>query len=125
MNTRDQILSDITRVNAGGTIYDIPTHTWHGINRYVYDRIVPGGFLHAVLENDLQGACNSADPVNQKYIYEIVRYLWNNAPARCWGSKTRVNQWLDGTPDCCGNPNWHEGECTECGATTESPVAKW
>lgn len=36
--------------------HEIPEHTKAALDRYVNDRIPPGGFLTAVLTNDLTGA---------------------------------------------------------------------
>ena len=42
----------------------IPAHTKAALDRYVNDRLLPGGFLTAVLSNDLFGAVGSADSEN-------------------------------------------------------------
>ena len=72
----------------------VPDHTLYGLRRYVEDHIPTGGFLTAVLSNDLRLACEYADLENQPHIFDIVNFLYNEAPAACWGSPERVEQWL-------------------------------
>ena len=64
------------------------------LERYVKHKVPTGGFLQAVLENDLQQACAKADHINQFRIWEIVHYCWNHVPAQAWGSREAVRTWL-------------------------------
>jgi len=73
----------------------IPEHTKQQIDLYVAHEIHPGGFLYALLTNNLKETCMRADEMNQRAIFDIVSYLYNNTPMDCWGSKERVNAWLD------------------------------
>ena len=66
------------------------------LDRYVNRRIETGGFMRAVLENDLFGAVAKADLRNGNRLPEIVRYIYNNLPIGCYGSKENVNNWLKG-----------------------------
>ena len=68
----------------------------NSIDRYVNHRIEPGGFVRAVLENDLKGAFGKADAYNRERMFEIVKYCYNEIPATCWGSKEAVDNWLKG-----------------------------
>ena len=72
----------------------IPERTLDGIKRYVEDRIPPGGFLTAVLENNLKESFSWADKENREVLYEIVRYCYNELPYGCWGSPEKVKKWL-------------------------------
>jgi hypothetical protein len=63
------------------------------IDRWVTDACPMGGFITAVLENDLRGAIGRADEDAFHNIKDIVRYLWNEVPAPCWGSKEKVKAW--------------------------------
>ena len=72
----------------------IPTRTVETIDRYVQKRVRPGGFVQAVLENNLMGAFNSADDENREALFDIVCYIWNKIPAKCCGSPERVKDWL-------------------------------
>lgn len=65
------------------------------IRMYIDHRIKPGGFLEAVLRNDLKEALGRADFRNRRKIFEWVEYLYNYAPAICWGSNDRVAAWLN------------------------------
>lgn len=67
-----------------------------GIRNYIERRVPPGGFLLAILTNDLREACARANHINQRLIFEIVVWFWNEAPANCWGSHERVEEWLNG-----------------------------
>lgn len=65
-----------------------------GLHRYINERIKPGDFLTAVLENNLSEACSRADDENIKNLPAFVAYLYNNAPSTCWGSPEKVAEWL-------------------------------
>lgn len=64
------------------------------LERYVKHKISPGGFLRAVLENDLTNAVARADYINIQRIPEIVRYVYNEVPGTAWGSPELVEEWL-------------------------------
>lgn len=64
------------------------------LDRYIDSRLPVGDFLRSVLENDLKGAVGRADSVNLYVIPAYVAYLYNRAPAECWGSPAAVNAWL-------------------------------
>lgn len=67
------------------------------LERYIEDRIPTGGFLMAVLSNDLRGSLSRADLHNRNNIFQIVSWLYNNAPSDCWGSADKVSAWLTET----------------------------
>jgi hypothetical protein len=73
----------------------IPQHTKESLDRYVEHRIPTGGFLRAVLTNDLFGAVSRADQYNVVAIPDIVKYIYNQLPAGCWGSEEIVDRWLN------------------------------
>ena len=72
----------------------IKPDTIEGILRYVNDRVPPGDFLEAVLENDLRESFERADDDNIRSMFEIVQFVYNEIPARCWGSPEKVRDWL-------------------------------
>lgn len=74
----------------------IPPIMLDALNGYIEHGYQVGHFLRAVLENDLKGAVDRADDVNIKVLPAYVVYLYNEAPAGCWGSKERVQNWIDG-----------------------------
>ena len=65
-----------------------------GLRRYVVSRIPTGGFLRAVLENDLKSAAQQADAVNYGQLARIVEFCNDAIPFICWGSPAKVNEWL-------------------------------
>ena len=67
---------------------------------YIEHRIEPGGFLSAVLCNDLSRACGNADHINRYRLFDIVSWIYNEAPSTCWGSERKFNAWLSGNEDC-------------------------
>ena len=73
----------------------IPEGTLDGIKRYVEDRIPPGGFLTAILENKLMESFLRADKENKEVLFEIVSYCYNKLPICCWGSPEKVEKWLN------------------------------
>lgn len=74
----------------------VPTRIREALKRYIVDRIEPGGFLRAVLENDLREAFGRADDDNREAMFAIVAYAYNEIPGISWGSPQRVADWLAG-----------------------------
>ena len=66
------------------------------LERYVKHRIETGGFLRAVLENNLFEVIARADVNNVNRIQTICMYIYNNLPLGCYGSKEKVEDWLQG-----------------------------
>jgi len=67
----------------------------YSLNLYVEHKIRTGGFLEAVLSNDLFSAFGKADEGNKRQMHEIVKYVYNELPSNCWGSKEKVEAWLN------------------------------
>ena len=65
------------------------------VKRYTEKHCPVGGFLTAVICNDLEQACWKADDENLRNIPAFVAYFYNNAPSPCWGSKEKMNKWLE------------------------------
>lgn len=72
----------------------VPAHLRGGLLRYLHEHIPTGGFLSAVLRNDLIGAVAHGDPSSQAGLVAIVLFLVNHAPASAFGSPARVDAWL-------------------------------
>ena len=53
----------------------------------------PGGFLTAVLSNDLFDAYGRADEFSKADMDTIVKFVYNRLPGDCWGTRERVKQW--------------------------------
>lgn len=64
------------------------------IRRYIDKGIEPGGFLAAVICNDLRGAVGRADAENLSQLPAFVSYFYNDAPSSCWGSPEKFEAWL-------------------------------
>ena len=75
---------------------NIPSYVITALEYYVSDRHSTGGFLNAVLTNDLFRAVGKADNESMKALRGIVTLIHCHVPAICWGSKERVRDWLNG-----------------------------
>jgi hypothetical protein len=71
----------------------VPDRIMSGLLRWIEHGTAPGGFLTAVLNNDLKNAIGNADEECMANLPAIVGYLYNEAPASCWGSKDRFEAW--------------------------------
>lgn len=72
----------------------LPEHMVDPMRRYIEVKMQPGGFLTSVLANDLMVACATADFTNRGRLFDIVQWLYNEAPSDCWGSPEKVKAWL-------------------------------
>jgi len=68
-------------------------HAGKSLWRWIERGTTPGGFLTAVLCNDLTKAVDKADDRNVELIPNYVKLLYNHAPADCWGSEDKVGNW--------------------------------
>lgn len=73
----------------------IPPRTLDTINNYATKGWKPGGFVYAVLANDLSGAFAKADTFNRMAMFEIVCYVHNEVPSCIHGSYEVVRSWLE------------------------------
>ena len=67
-------------MNFQGEYEIIPSTTQASITRYVEHAVKPGGFLTAVLSNDLRNATGRADQQNLVALPAIVRWFANHCP---------------------------------------------
>jgi hypothetical protein len=72
----------------------LPEHMRDVARGYVERGYPPGGFLRAVLANDLVGAFGRADGPNAHCMGDWATWLFNEAPSACWGSSEKVTAWL-------------------------------
>jgi hypothetical protein len=72
----------------------LPPHIRAGFKSYIEDHRLPGDFITACLENSLSGAFGTADEINRPRLYDIVSFLYNEAPSECWGSREKVKAWV-------------------------------
>ena len=70
----------------------IKESTIQSINDYVDKGYEPGGFVTAVLANDLMGALGRADLENRMTIHAICTYVYNEIGSDLHGSYEAVKQ---------------------------------
>jgi len=80
--------------NIGGKTYYIPTRMLPGLERYINHGSTPGGFLVAVLSNNLKEAIWRADDENIENLPAYINYMTYEAPSGCWGSLEAMNAWI-------------------------------
>jgi hypothetical protein len=66
------------------------------IDAYVSRGEHPGGFVLAVLENDLFAAHCRAGAENTRLLDDIIEYVYNHTPYYCWGSAKATQEWMSG-----------------------------
>lgn len=69
------------------------------LEKYVKDRIPTGGFLRAVLENDLSTAVSYADGENILILDKIMGFVRCAVPIIAQGNSDKVQGWLAGVED--------------------------
>lgn len=72
----------------------LPEHMQEVARDYVEKGYEPGGFLFAVLSNDLVDAFGRADAINRAAMGAWAVWLLNEAPSTCWGSAERIHRWV-------------------------------
>lgn len=76
--------------------YDLcPEHSRNSLQRYIENGKDPGSFLLAVLSNDLFAAMGFADDINRYQIFDICKFLYNEAPGQSWGNGGLVTKWIE------------------------------
>ena len=80
---------------------NIPEYMHGGLILYLVHAVEPGGFLNAVLRNNLKEACVKADHINRDRLHDYVVFLYNEVPMNCWGSDEAVDAW-QGLANCPG-----------------------
>jgi len=64
------------------------------LRRYQEHQLDPGGFLRAVLSNDLTEAVNRGDAESLQNLPAITRYVFSNLPSNIWGSKEKIHNYF-------------------------------
>ncbi len=72
----------------------LPEHLEASLRRYAQDHRPTGGFLEACISNDLAEAVRRADEISLGAISAVVAWLYNEAPAACWGSHEKAVAWV-------------------------------
>lgn len=71
----------------------LPERLRPGLRGYLLDGHPVGGFLTALIENDLMTAAVKADPESLAALPALARFLYNDTPSSCWGSRTHREEW--------------------------------
>jgi len=93
MTDLEEYAKHLGPVDAEGLLA-IPSHMVGGIVRYVLHGIKAGGFMDAVIRNDLFKAVGKADDVNREYLHAYCNFFYNHAPSNCFGSKDKRDAWI-------------------------------
>lgn len=72
----------------------IPEHTKMALRMYVEEGYMPGGFLTAVLCNDLFRAVDHADSETAAALVQIVKFIYNRVPNTAWGSAQQMRHYI-------------------------------
>lgn len=75
---------------------ECPEHMRHSLKFFYetgYGAFGPGGFLEAVLSNDLFGAMGRADSESRRILYDLVCFIYNKLPSACYGNREIVHAW--------------------------------
>lgn len=73
---------------------NLPSETFEALRNYVENHRAPGGFLRAVLSNDLMEAVAQANCESLDALPEICGYVFSELPGDCWGSPEAVEAWV-------------------------------
>jgi len=73
----------------------LPPHLQGGVKRYIEEGVPPGGFLTAVIENNLRLAVGHADSTSLAALPEIVQFFYNESPGDCWGTPEKRKLWME------------------------------
>jgi hypothetical protein len=103
---------------------DVPEHAFLGLRRYALDKTPVGGFLTAVLKNDLREAVFRADAENLRQLEAIVRFVHWELPGNCWGDAAKVEAWL--MSPMCPVCDWCGGSAIgeQCGSRLEGRLCE-
>lgn len=76
------------------TIDRMPPAIVEGINMFVWYGCPAGGFLAAVLSNDLKDSVARADEGSMASLHAICQYVYNAVPSACHGSREKYKAHL-------------------------------
>lgn len=74
--------------------HNIPQHMWESVRNYIEHGFAPGGFLYAVLTNNLADSFNKGDMLNAQSLGNYVRFMWWEIDSDAWGSPEKVDAWI-------------------------------
>jgi hypothetical protein len=73
----------------------LPEHMREGAQESVELGREPGGFLRALLSDQLVAAWQRADSENRAALGIWINWLLGEPPMTCWGSPAKVQAWID------------------------------
>jgi hypothetical protein len=74
---------------------NVPEHLIPALSRYLRLRDNPGGFLKAVLSNDLILSLQYKEAsTSMQGLQDLVLWVYQEAPSFAWGSSRAVDAWL-------------------------------
>jgi len=82
--------------------YDVADTTKSAFENYFLRGLPPGSFVTAVICNNFVDAVCKADAWNseQGRLKTIAKWLYNNAPAKAWGSRSAYKDWMNNVDGC-------------------------
>lgn len=78
-----------------GDIDNIRDDMMYSMCQYMMLGYPVGGFLEAVLSNNLVNAASLADSDNQQCLFEYAKFLYTVVPMEARGSIERINAWQE------------------------------
>ncbi len=85
----------ITTLSKDEIYWQIKEDTIASIQKYVVFGVPPGGFVEAVLANDLMEAIARADQENGRTLKAIATYVYMEIPDPSHGSYEKVGKWME------------------------------
>jgi hypothetical protein len=73
----------------------IPAHMHQGMDYYVKHHITPGGFLFAMLANQLELAAGKADETNRNLMHNYLSFFRECLDPEIWGTPEKVQSWIN------------------------------
>ena len=73
----------------------LPESAQESMQAYIETGRPVGGFLTAVLSNNLTESFARADIYNQSAMRSYALFLYNEAPVSCWGDLEAVHDWIE------------------------------
>jgi hypothetical protein len=72
---------------------ELPEHLREGMRLYLQDGVTPGGWMCAVLDNDLSNAVQRCDDRALGTLRNLFEWLCMYAPASAWGAPDKRAAW--------------------------------
>ena len=86
---------ELKELDAALNYYEVAENLHAGLMMYFEHQVRPGRFLTACLENDLTNALGYASTKTWDYVFNVMNFLYSNAPGGSWGSKENVKNWTE------------------------------